>query len=216
MTTPPRGTSASARGASASKERSDERDQGHERAGVGHRPHAPVGGPRPAGCSSPAPYWLSYCDWSGFMPWTSPSKSPVARNESSRGISMSKLGVWSSWEKPPIWKSENEAGCSRVPERLGGGDLHRLVVGRDDPEVAAEPEVEAGDRHEDDQRQLRRATEELDVATAQRGASTRRRRRRPRRSSGPRGSRGRTPRARTRSRAAPRCSSAPPGRRSSS
>ena len=25
---------------------------------------------------------------------------------------MSKLGVWSSTVKPPIWNSENEAGCS--------------------------------------------------------------------------------------------------------
>ncbi len=25
---------------------------------------------------------------------------------------MSKLGVWSSTEKPPIWNTENDAGCS--------------------------------------------------------------------------------------------------------
>ena len=80
---------------------------------------------------------------------------------------MSKLGVWSSSLKPPIWKSENAARLLGVPQRLGRGDLHRLVVGDDDAEVAAEPEVHRGDRHEDDQRQLGGVPEDLDVPAAQ-------------------------------------------------
>ena len=58
----------------------------------------------------PRPYSRSYCRWSGLIPWTSPLKEPVARNDRSFGISMSKLGVWSSVVKPPIWKSENAHG----------------------------------------------------------------------------------------------------------
>ena len=46
------------------------------------------------------------------MPTTSPLNELVARNERSPGISMSNDGVWSSSVKPPIWKSENAAGCS--------------------------------------------------------------------------------------------------------
>ena len=46
------------------------------------------------------------------MPTTWPSNEFVARNESRPGISMSNDGVWSSSVKPPIWKSENAAGCS--------------------------------------------------------------------------------------------------------
>jgi hypothetical protein len=64
---------------------------------------------------------------------------------------MSKAGVWSSSEKPPIWKS----------------DLHRLVVGDDDPEVAPHGEIHRRHGDGDDQRQLRGLAEELNVATAQ-------------------------------------------------
>ena len=80
---------------------------------------------------------------------------------------MSKLGVWSSFVKPPIWKSENDGRLLRVPERLGGGDLHRLVVGDDDAEVAAPPEVDRRDRDADDQRELRGLPEEILVPAAE-------------------------------------------------
>ena len=40
------------------------------------------------------------------MPWN----EPVARYDSSPGISIEKLGVGSLFVKPPIWKIENDAG----------------------------------------------------------------------------------------------------------
>ena len=41
-----------------------------------------------------------------------PSSDPVERYESRSGTSMLKAGVGSLCEKPPIWNSENDAGCS--------------------------------------------------------------------------------------------------------
>ena len=54
-----------------------------------------------------------YCACSSALTWLSPSTVPlkllVARNESSPGISIEKLGSGSLWLNPPIWNSENEA-----------------------------------------------------------------------------------------------------------
>ncbi len=101
------------------------------------------------------------------MPTTSPLNELVARKERSPGISMSNDGVWSSSVKPPIWKSENAGGLLGLPQRLRRGDLHRLGVGDRDPELAADPELDERDGEEDDDRDLRRAAEEVDVASPQ-------------------------------------------------
>ena len=53
-----------------------------------------------------------------------------------------------------------------VPQRLGRGDLHRLVLGRIDAEVTAEPEIYRRNGQQNDQSELRRAPKELDVAAA--------------------------------------------------
>jgi hypothetical protein len=96
-----------------------------------------------------------------------PENDPVARNDSSLGTSTSKLGLGCDCEKPPIWKSENPAGLLGVPQRLGRGDLHRLDVGGDDPEAAADDEVERRGGHEHDQPERRAAAEDVHVAPAQ-------------------------------------------------
>ena len=44
------------------------------------------------------------------MPCTSPFHESVASTDSRCGTWIEKLGVWSSFVKPPIWKSENEHG----------------------------------------------------------------------------------------------------------
>ena len=63
---------------------------------------------------------------------------------------------------------EREAGrLLRVPERLGGGDLHRLGVGDGDAELAPDPELDERDGQRDDDRELRRAAEDLDVPALQ-------------------------------------------------
>src|SRR6478609_10101841 len=45
------------------------------------------------------------------MPTTLPWNEFVARNDSRPGISTEYVGVGSSDDQPPIWNSENEAGC---------------------------------------------------------------------------------------------------------
>ena len=80
---------------------------------------------------------------------TLPLNEPVARYESRPGISIENVGVWSSSVKPPIWKSENAARLRSVPQRLGGGDLHRLRArSRASPNWLPNHELEQRDRHQ--------------------------------------------------------------------
>ncbi len=63
-------------------------------------------------------------------------------------------------------EQRERARLARVPLRLGRGDLHRLVVGHHDADLAADPEVHRRDRDADDQRELRSVPEELLVPPA--------------------------------------------------
>ena len=53
-----------------------------------------------------------------------------------------------------------------VPERFGGGDLHRLVRAFDDAELAAHEQIEGDARQKDHERDDRRAAERLDLVLA--------------------------------------------------
>ena len=101
------------------------------------------------------------------MPTTWPWNEFVARNESRPGISTVERwrlivhGVAADLE-------ERERGrLLGVPERLGRCDLHRLHVGGGDAELAADDELYAREREDDDDRELRRVAEELDVSPPQ-------------------------------------------------
>ena len=67
---------------------------------------------------------------------TLPLNEFVARNDSRCGIAITFVGV-SSCLPPPTWKAENEQGWQVVHCGLGGGDLDRLVLGLDHPQLAA-------------------------------------------------------------------------------
>ena len=59
---------------------------------------------------------------------TLPLNEPVDRYESSPGISIEKLGVWSLVVKPPIWNNENaheeqSFHCASAPEIFIGWRL---------------------------------------------------------------------------------------------
>ena len=88
---------------------------------------------------------------------------------------MSNDGVWSSSREAADLEERERGGLLGVPQRLRRGDLHRLGVGDRDAELAADPELDERDGEQDDDRDLRRAAEEVDVASRAACASTRRR-----------------------------------------
>ena len=85
---------------------------------------------RPSACSCPGPNCAASCAWFSFRPTTLPWNEPVARYDSSPGISIEKLGVWSLLREAADLEDRERRRLLGVPERLGRGDLHRLDVRR--------------------------------------------------------------------------------------
>ena len=123
----------------------------HERAEVGHHAHRPVLDEHVRDVVA-GPVLLLVLRVE-LVEADAPARStlPVARIDSRCGISMIFVGV-SSLLPPPIWNAENEHGWQVVPLRLGGRDLHRLVRGLDDAELAADDQLQQDRRHQHDER----------------------------------------------------------------
>ena len=77
------------------------------------------------------------------MPTTWPWNEFVARNESRPGISTVERRRLVVHREAADLEERERGRLLRVPERLGGGDLHRLDVGDGDAELAAEDELDA-------------------------------------------------------------------------
>ena len=102
-----------------------------------------------------------------MIPTTWPLNEFVARNESRPGnLDVERRRLVVLGEAADL--EERERGrLLGVPERLGGGDLHRLHVGGGDAELAPDAELDERDGQRDDDRELRRAPEDVDVPAPQ-------------------------------------------------
>ena len=96
------------------------------------------------------------------MPSTVPSASPVAMNDRTSGTRTLQTSCEPS--RVPMVNSENEAGALVVVERLGGGHLHRLLLGHQPGlQVAGDHDADAGDQ-DGHQRHAQRRPEDLGVS----------------------------------------------------
>ena len=193
--------------------RADDRDQEHQHAREGHHPHRPVDDLARSACSCRGRTCRCSCFWSWLRPCTLPLNEPVAMYESSFGILIEKLGVWSLCREAADLEEREAARLAGVPLRLGGGDLHALRARDGLAEAVADDELEqrrpAPRRSAPASPPCRKrstvaAAQEVPAADAEHRRSTRR--------SARRASCARTRAARTRSTAAPRRSSAAPRR----
>ena len=80
---------------------------------------------------------------------------------------MSNDGVWSSSVKPPIWKSENPAGCSVSQSASVAAIFIGCASVTATPNSLPTPSWTNVTGQPDDDRELRRAAEDVDVAAAQ-------------------------------------------------
>ena len=87
--------------------------------------------------------------------------------DSSRGIVIEKLGVGSCAENPPIWKSEKPHGCQVFHSASEAAIFIPCALVTASPKRLPTDSCSERRRHRDDQRELRRAPEQLDVAAAQ-------------------------------------------------
>ena len=186
--------------------RADGGDQEHQHARVRHPAHRPVDRPHVRHVVAAAVLAVCSCALElveALRPV--PLNEPVARYErSSRDRDREARRLVVLGEAADLEERE-AARLAGVPLRLGGGDLHRAARSSTSiPKWLPNHELQQRDRHGDDQRQLRRRAEQLDLAGRAGSASSRRPAPRPTRRSARRGSCARTRAARTRSRAAPR------------